>query len=191
MFDLFADRADEQAFSVAAKIDAFVINEITAQATTSTYTTPVGGFTTASNVNQIMSNLFSKVAGYADIYKGLFLIIENTDIPGLMTAMATNGFNFADSALNNGWMNDYMGISIYVTRTGLFQSATVGTKTWTNSGHRLFGVKNVATYAAPQGVKFEEKSVSGKTGMELVTYGYIGAKLWATKIALIVNITLA
>ena len=48
-----------------------------------------------------------------------------------------------------------------------------------------------ATYASPRGVTFEEKGVSGKTGKEVVTYGYIGFKLWATKIALVVNITLS
>lgn len=190
-FDLFADRLDEQQYSVAQAIDSFVLNEVCAQATTSTYTTPVGGFTTASNINTIMANLLSKVAGYADAYRGLFLVLENTDITGFIVAQATNGFSFADSALNNGFMANYMGVNVYVVRTGTFQSATVGTKTWTNSGHRIFGVNGSATYAAPQGVKFEEKGVSGKTGKEIVTYGYIGAKLWATKAALVVNITLA
>jgi len=43
----------------------------------------------------------------------------------------------------------------------------------------------------PLAVKAEEKSVSGKTGKEVVTFGYIGAKVWATKAALMVKITLA
>lgn len=188
-FDLFANRTDEQAYSVATAIDGFVINALTLGAT-GTYSTPTGGFTTASNVNVIMSNLISKVAGYADTYKGLFLVIENTDIPGFIQAQATNGFSFADAALNNGWMASYMGVDIFVVRTGTFVSATQGTKTFANASHRLFGVKNVTTYAAPQGVMFDEKGVSGKTGKEVVTYGYIGVKVWATKAALLVNITL-
>jgi hypothetical protein len=49
----------------------------------------------------------------------------------------------------------------------------------------------MATYAAPRGVQFEEKGVSGKTGKELVTVGYIGAKVWGAKAALTVKITLA
>lgn len=190
-FDLFADRLDEQQYSIAQAIDSFVINEVTAQATTSTYTTPVGGFTTASNINIIMANLLSKVVGYADVYKGLFLVLENTDITGFVVAQATNGFNFADSALNNGFMTSYMGVDIRVVRSGTYQSATVGTKTWTNSGHRIFGVNQSATYAAPRGIQFDEKGVSGKTGKEVVTWGYVGAKLWATKVALVVNITIA
>lgn len=189
-FDLFADRLDEQFYSVAQAIDSFVINEVTAQATTSTYSTPTGGFTTASNINVIMANLISKVAGYADTYKGLFLVLENTDIVGFVQAQATNGFNFADAALNNGWMTSYLGVDIYVVRTGTYQSATVGTKTWTNVSHRIFGVNGAATYASPRGVQFDEKGVSGKTGKEVVTWGYVGAKLWATKLALVVNITL-
>lgn len=189
-FDLFASRTDETVYQVATKIDRFVLNNLTEDATGS-YTTPVGGFTTASNINVIMSNLLSKVSGYAEVYKGLFLVIENTDIVGFVQAQATNGFNFADSALNNGFMNSYMGVDIYVVRSGTFADETLGTTTYTNSGHRVFGVKNVATYASPRGIRFEEKQVSGKTGMEVVTYGYIGFKLWAPKTALVVDITLA
>jgi hypothetical protein len=55
----------------------------------------------------------------------------------------------------------------------------------------MFGVKNVATYAAPRGVRVEEKMVTGKTGKEVVVYGYIGAKVWTPKASLIVDITLA
>jgi hypothetical protein len=188
-FDMFANRTDEQAYSVATAIDSYVINSL-ALGATGTYSTPVGGFTTASNVNVIVSNLLSKVVGYADTYKGLFLVVEATDVPGFVQAQATNGFSFADAALNNGWMSSYMGVDVFVIKSGTFVSATVGTKTFANSGHRVFGVKNVATYAAPRGVQFDEKGVSGKTGKEVVTYGYIGAKVWATKAALIVNITL-
>jgi hypothetical protein len=46
------------------------------------YTTPTGGFTTAANINEIMANLISKVAGFSEAYNGLFLVIENTDIVG-------------------------------------------------------------------------------------------------------------
>lgn len=189
-FDLFADRLDNQQYSVAQAIDSFVLNTF-ALGATGAYTTPAGGFTTAANINTIMSNLASKVMGYADAYKGMFLVIENTDVVGFMQAQMTNGFSYADAALNNGFMTSYAGIEIYVVRTGTFVSATVGTKTFVNASARLFGIKGTATYAEPQGVKFEEKGVSGKTGKEVVTYGYIGAKVWATKSDLMVKITLA
>lgn len=189
-FDLFASRTEEQMDKVATAIDQYVLNNLCEDGT-GTYTTPAGGFTTAANINVIMANLLSKVAGYAEAYKGLFLVIENTDIVGFAQAQATNGFNFADSALKNGFMDSYMGVDIYVVRTGTFTDATKGTKTWTNLNHRVFGVKNVATYASPRGVQFEEKAVSGKTGIELVTYGYVGFKLWAPKTDLIIDITLA
>jgi len=189
-FDLFASRTDDLMYSVMTSIDRFVVNNLCEDGT-GTYTTPTGGFTTAANINVIMSNLLSKVAGYADVYKGLFLIIENTDVPGFVQAQATNGYSFADAALNNGFMGNYMGVDIYVLRTGTFTSETLGTKTYSNSGHRVFGVKGVATYAAPRGVQVEEKSVSGKTGKEIAVYGYIGFKLWTPKAGLIVDITLA
>lgn len=189
-FDIFSSRVDVMAYSVATKIDQFVVNNLCEDGT-GTYTTPAGGFTTAANIPVIMANLASSVMGYAETYKGLFLIIENTDVVGFAQAQVAQGFSYSDAALRNGFMNSYMGIDIYVVRTGTFTDATFGTKTWTNAGHRVFGVKNVATYAAPRGVQFEEKGVSGKTGMEVVTYGYIGFKLWAPYTALIVDITLA
>jgi hypothetical protein len=67
---------------------------------------------------------------------------------------------------------------------------SVSALTFTNADHRVFGVKKVATYAAPRGITFEEKQVSGKTGVELVTYGYVGFKLWTVKKDLIVDITI-
>jgi len=189
-FDLFTARMDVMMYAVANRIDRFVLNNLCEDGTGS-YTTPAGGFATAANVNTIMANLISKVAGYDDTYKGLFLVVENTDLPGIVAAQATNGFSFADSVLNNGWMTNYMGVDIYVVRSGTFADETLGTKTYTNSGHRVFGVKGVATYLSPRDIRYEEKAVSGKTGMEVVVYGYIGFKLWATKADLIVDITLA
>lgn len=193
-FDLFSSRMDAMAASVATAIDKYVLNNLL-ETGTGTYTTPVGGFTSAANINVIMSNLISKVAGFSDVYKGMYLVIENTDIPGFVQAQATNGFSFADAALNNGFITSYMGVDIYVVRSGTFDdesaSSTSGSTTWSNDGHRVFGVKNTATYAAPRGVRFEEKGVSGKTGKEVVCYGYIGFKNWAQKISLTVDITLA
>jgi hypothetical protein len=189
-FDLFADRMDEMNYAVAKQIDRFVLNNLLEDGT-GTYTTPVGGFTTASNINEIFANLISKVAGYTDAFKGLFLVLENTDITGLIQAGAASGFSFADSVLNNGLMSSYMGVDIYVTRSSTFADETLGTTTYTNSGHRVFGVKGVATYAAPRGIQVTEKEVTLKTGKELATWGYIGFKLWTTKASLIIDITLA
>jgi len=188
-FDMFASRTDETVYAVANKIDRFVLNNLTEDAT-GAYTTAAGGFTTVANVNKIMGDLIGLVAGYADVYKGLFLVIENTEVTGFMQAQSTNGFSFADSALKNGFMDSYNGVDIHVVRSGTFASETLGTTTYTNAGHRVFGVKNVATYASPRGIRFEEKMVSEKTGMEVVTYGYIGFKLWTPKTALVVDITL-
>jgi hypothetical protein len=189
-FDLFSSRMDEMNNSIKTTIDSFVLNSLTEDGT-GAYTTPAGGFTSAGNINEIMGDLLGQVAGYSDSMKGLFLVIENTDVSGFTQAQATNGYSVADAALKNGFMDSYMGVDIYVVRTGTFVDATVGTRTWTNAGHRVFGVKDVATYAAPRGIQTEEKGVTGKTGMELVTFGYIGFKLWTPKAALIVDITLA
>ena len=193
-FSLWENRISEQNNSIATSIDLFCLNEL-CEGANATYSTPAGGFTTAANIPVIMSNLISKVSGYSETYNGLYLVIENTDVPGFIQSQAASGFSYADAALNNGFMTSYMGVDIYVVRTGTFQDLTAtgasGSKTWTNSGHRVFGVKGMATYAAPQGVRYEEKMVTAKTGIEIVTYGYIGFKFWTTKYDLGVDITLA
>lgn len=189
-FDIAASRLDNIMYAIAFGIDKYVLNSMTNDAT-GAYTTPVGGFTTAANINTIMANLVSKVAGFAETYKGLFLVIENTDLVGFAIAGATNGFTMADATLKNGFMNSWMGVDIYVVRAGTFVTATLGTRSFTNLGRRVFGVKNVGTYASPRGMQYDEKGVSGKTGKEIVVVGLIGYKLWAQKTGLVVDITLA
>lgn len=190
VFDLAASRIDNIMYAVAFGIDKFVLNNLTEDAS-GAYTTPAGGFTTAANINEIMANLISKVGGYQDVYRGLFLVIENTDLVGFMIAGATNGFSMADAVLRNGFMNEWMGVEIYVVRSGTFVDATLGTTTVTNAGHRVFGVKGVATYASPRGMQYKEKDVTLKTGQEIVVFGLVGFKLWAQKAGLVVDITIA
>lgn len=190
-FDLFAGRMDDMMANVAISIDQYVINKLTEDGT-GAYTTPAGGFTTAANINQIFGDLVSKVSGYSEAYYGnMFVVVENTDLPGLMVAGATNGFMQADNVLKNGKVGQWMGVDIYVVRTATFTNTDIGDFTAQNSGHRVFGVKGVATYAAPRGLQYEEKGVTGKTGKEIVVFGYVGFKLWTPKAGLIVDITLA
>lgn len=189
VFEVAQSRLDEMMYGVAAGVDKFVLNNLCEDAT-GAYTTPAGGFA-AANIIEIVSNLLSKVMGFQDTYKGLFLVIENTDLPGFITAEALNGFSFADSALKNGFADNFMGVDIYVVRSGTFVDATLGTKTVTNSGHRVFGVKGVSTYASPRGLNYEEKSVTQKTGKEVVVFQLVGFKLWAQKASLVVDITVS
>ncbi len=190
-FDLIADFLDELIYRVSYQIDQFVLNKILNLAT-GTYTTPVGGFTTAANIAIICSNLISKVAGFqSGLASNPFLVIENTDLVGFAQAQVASGFSYSDAALNNGFMSNYMGIDIYVIRAGTFTNATLGTLSPANSGHRLFGISNLAVYASPRGVQYEEKGVTAKTGKEVVAYGYVGAKVWTPHAPLFVNITLA
>ena len=191
-FDVMANRIDEQNYSIAAAIDGYVINRLCEDAN-GTYTTPVGGFTTAANIITIIANLQSKVAGYESAYKNTFLVIENTDLPGFIISAAATGFQQADSTLKNGFSGTCLGTDIFVVRTGTYVDTTYAgaSATVTNVGHRVFGVKNVATYAAPRMIQYEEKSVAAKTGKECVTWGYIGFKLWVTKYNLVVDVTIA
>lgn len=190
-FDLFAARTEQMMADVAIAIDKYVVNNLCEDGT-GTYTTPAGGFTTAANVNEIFGQLTSKVMGYAEAYFGnMYVIVENTDMAGITQAGATNGFSNADAVLTNGQVGRWMGVDIFVVRSGTFVDATIGTKTVTNAGHRVFGVKGVTTYAAPRGVNMEEKGVSGKTGLEVAVYGYVGFKAWAPRTALTVDITLS
>lgn len=189
-YDIMSNRFDEMAYAVAYGIDKYVVNALCEDGT-GTYTTPAGGFTTAANVPVIISNLASKVMGFAEAYNGLFLIIENTDVPGFIQAQLASGFSYADAALRNGYMSSYAGVDIYVVRSGTFVTATIGTRSdFTNSGHRVFGVKNMATYAVGTPV-YEEKGVSGKTGKEIAYGTTFGFKLWAQKASLVIDVTLA
>lgn len=189
--DLYASFIEDMGAAIAVKADQYVLNKVTNGAT-GTYTTPAGGFTTATNINQIIAELTAKVAGYGDAYKGLFLVIENTDLPGFIQAGMTNGFNFADATLNNGFGGVYGGVEVYVVRAGTFVTASIGTLSATNSGKRLFGVKNVAaTYANPKGVQYQEIKVTGKTGWEIGAWANIGAQVWTPKAGLLVAITIA
>lgn len=190
-FNLTANFLDDLIYQVAKKTDQFVLNKVLDVAT-GAYTTPAGGFTTASNIPVICANLLSKVAGFeAGVASNPFLVIESTDLVGFAQAQVGSGYNYADAALNNGFMTNYMGIRIYVIRTGTFVTATLGTLTAANSGHRLFGMSNLAMFASPRGVQYEEKMVTGKTGREIVAYGYVGAKVWTPQLGLFVDITLA
>lgn len=189
-FDVAQSRLDNMMYAVAYGIDKFVLNNLCEDATSS-YTTPAGGFTTAANINTIMGNLVASVAGYQGVTGAPFLVIENTDLVGFAIAGATNGFTMADATLKNGFMNSWMGVDIYVVRSGTFVSATLGTTTVTNSGHRVFGISGLATYASPRGIQYEEKGVTAKTGKEVVVYGLVGFKLWAQKAALFTDITIA
>lgn len=187
-FDLASSRIDEMMYAVKDALDKYALNVFTAGAG-QTYATPMGGFS-AGNVPTIFANLVGKVSGYADRAKGMFIVIEDTEVPGLIEAQATAGYNYADSALKNGLIGNYMGVEIYVTRSGTFIDGTMGTQTFTNADNRLFGVKKVMTFASPRGVSYTEKEVSGKTGMEIVVHALVGAKVWATKANLLVNITI-
>ena len=190
--DTYADRMEKHMYAVSLAIDVWVINNLCEDAT-GTYSTPSGGFTTASNILTIMANLGSKFGGYANPFQAPFLIIENTDMVGFTIAGATNGYNFADAYLNNGFMNDFMGFKIYVVRASTFKDETAtsvsGTLTWTNSGHRVAGLTGIASYASPRNIQYEEKSVSGQLGKEIVTSCLIGFKAWTNMAGLLIDIT--
>lgn len=189
-FDLTANFIEDLIYQVAFKTDQFVLNKILNQAT-GAYSTPAGGFTTAANIPVICANLLSKVAGFATgVASNPFLVIESTDIVGFAQMQVASGYNYADAALNNGFVGNYMGIKIYVIRTGTFVSTTLGTLSPTNLNHRLFGISKIAMFASPRGVQYNEKMVTGKTGWEVEAHGYVGAKVWTPQASLFVNITL-
>jgi hypothetical protein len=175
---LFADRADNQAYAIAYAIDKYVVNALCEDGT-GTYSTPSGGFTTAANIVTILANLGSKFVGYAESYKGLYLVVEAADTVGFSAAQMTNGYNFADLALRNGLLTTMGGFDIFAVADGTFTTVssadtTSGTQTWSNSGHRVAGVKGISTYAYPRGLTYGEKEVSGADGKEVYIMGYFG-----------------
>jgi len=191
--DTMMDRMDNQSFAIKSSIDKYIVN-LLCEDGTGTYTTPASGFTVAANIPVIFSNLLSKLGGYSTPIGGAYLVIEQTDMVGILQSQLASGYSYSDRALNNGFMTNYAGVDIYVVPSGTFEDATyVGTDTTsiTNSGHRVFGPKGAATYAIPQDVNTRAFPVSGKTGMEVSTNGLFGFKLWNQFKALTVDITLA
>jgi len=194
--DLFQSFVEELGRAVTDNLNTWVVNEL-CESGTGTYTTPGGGFTTAANWTVILANLLSSVAGYRDAQAGHFLILENTDLVGVIQSQMASGFNFADSALRNGLVGNQAGVDIYVVRSGTFKddsagaSGFSGTKTWTNVGHRVFGIKGLATYANPNGITYRELDVSLKTGKEIAVWANCGLKVWNKIASTIIDITIA
>jgi hypothetical protein len=136
----------------------------------------------------------SKLAGYSNfVQKGVFLVLEAGDTLGLQQFQMGTGFSYADAALNNGLIGHLGGVDFYVVLDGTFVDATTtaasGTKTWTNAGHRVAGIKGVATFSVLE-PKWEEKGVTGKTGKEVAGYAYAGFKVWTNVAPLILDITI-
>lgn len=190
--DVKGSRMKEAMAKMATAVDKYALNAL-GNGATGSYSTPAGGFA-QTNVITILSDLTAKFAGYSEDFNGKYLVIESTDLPGLIASGMTNGFNFADTFLKNGYVGtlSYGGFDVYVVRTGTFVTASLGTLSATNSGKRLAGIKNLATLAMPaRRMNWMEKEVSGKTGVELAMAVYAGVKVWTQKAALTVLITLA
>ena len=158
---------------------------------TGAYDTPVGGFSQA-NALTIAADLAGKLVGFATNYSSKYIVIEPTDLPGVLLAMFSNGFASADRALNNGFLNHWADFDWYVCGASTFVTATLGTTAYVNSGHRVAGVKGLATLLMPMGeMQWMEKEVTAKTGVELALAAYAVLKVWNQKAALTVDITVA
>lgn len=186
---MFQGAIDQMTYNVKEQMDKWALNSLCDDAGAA-IATASGGLATKANVNAVFAEINADVAGYAEAYRGLYIVVENTDLVGIIEAMADSGFTVADATLRNGFIASHMGVDIYVTRTGTFVDATVAGDTFTNANNRVAGVKGAATFAHPRGVGYEEKGVSGKTGKELAVYAYAGFKQWATTANLTIDITL-
>lgn len=189
-FNMVDSLGKELSRSMAEQVDKYVINSLCADGTGS-YTTATGGFTTSANIPKIVADLSAKITGYDAIFNGRYIVVEAADIAGFVQSAMTNGFTYADNALNNGFAGRIAGFDVYTVIDGTFSSSTIGTRTFTNSGHRVAGVKKVSTFATPGGFKVNAIDASGKTGKEVRAYGYVGFKQWTPKAGLTVDITLA
>lgn len=187
--DVKGSRMKDAMGQLAYSVDKYALNELCASGT-GTYSTPAGGFSQA-NALTIAANLASKLVGFAASYSQKYIVIEPSDLPGVQMAMWANGFQTADRALNNGFLQHWADFDWYVCGASTFVTATLGTVAYTNSGHRVAGVKGLATLLMPGGsMSWMEKEVSGKTGVELALVAYGNLKVWNQKAALTIDITL-
>ena len=188
--DVRGSRMKDAMGQLAYAVDKYALNELCDKGT-GAYTTPAGGFS-QNNALTIAANLSSKLVGFAANYSSKYIVIEPSDLPGVMLAMFSSGFATADRALNNGFLNHWADFDWYVCGASTFVTATLGTTAYTNSGHRVAGVKGLATLLMPLGeMQWMEKEVTGKTGVELALVTYAALKVWAQKASLTIDITLA
>lgn len=188
--DVKGSRMKEAMGQLAYSVDKYALNELCASGT-GVYTTPVGGFS-QTNTLTIAANLASKLVGFAANYSSKYIVIEPSDLPGVLLAMFGNGFATSDRALSNGFLNRWADFDWYVSGASTFVTATLGTTAFTNLNHRVAGVKGLATLLMPGGeMQWMEKEVTGKTGVELALASYAGMKVWAQKASLTIDITLA
>ncbi len=190
-FDLFFTAHTAMVNSITTAVNKWGVNELCANATGSV-TATAGGLTTAANWKKYLSKIVAAVSGYDESSAGFYIIVQNSDLEGIIQDQASSGFSYSDAVNNNGFAGSQLGVDIYVVRDGTFVDLTAtggsGSKTWTNLGHRVGGVKKVATYASPRGLHFEEKGRTGYTGMEIVGIAYGGFKQWTPTAALTLDI---
>ena len=189
--DVKGSRMKDAMGQLAYAVDKYALNELCASGT-GAYTTPVGGFS-QTNTPTIAANLLGKLVGFAANFSNKYIVIEPSDLPGVILAMANNGFASADRALQNGLLiPGWLGFDWYVCGASTFVTATLGTTAYTNLNHRVAGVKGLATLLMPGGeMQWMEKEVTGKTGVELALAAYANLKVWYQKAALTVDITLS
>lgn len=173
--NLFQNRTENMAWKIKDKLDTQVLSDILATSGINTLAV-TGGFATFG-VLKALGQLQGLVAGYSTSQNDVFMVIENTDIAAFIAAQVSSGFQMADMALKNGFMGNYLGVDIYVVRSG--QSP---------ANHRLGGIKRKFTVALPVEWKSFEKEVSGKTGREVGLYGYYGSKVWHNNLNLVVDV---
>lgn len=190
-FDLFFTAHKAMTNSITTAVNKWGVNELCANATGSV-TATAGGLTTAANWKKYLSKIVAACSGYDESSAGFYIIVQNSDLEGIVQDQATSGYSYSDAVNNNGYTTSQLGVDIYIVRDSTFVDATQttasGSKTWTNAGHRVGGVKNVATYAAPRGIHFEEKGRTGYTGMEVVGIAYGGFKQWTPTATLTLDI---
>lgn len=187
-FDLFSAAIDEMTSNVALMADKIALNKVADNAGANIAT--LSGGMAQANIDDLFGKIAGEFAGYQGVENGVYLAVENTEVPGLVQKQILTGFSFADATANNGLGGEYMGVEIYVTRTGTFVNGTVGTGTYTNANVRLCGVKKTASFAMIREGGYREVDVSLKTGKEVSVFGYVDAHVWTTKAPLTATVTL-
>lgn len=138
-----------------------------------------GGFTKANTFDAV-AEAVGRLSGYANAMNGMYIVIDNTQVPAFVSAGATAGFSYADAVLNNGLRGNLMGFDIYVVRSGQLPADTA-----------LAGIKKASTTGIGGAIHIEEKQVSGKTGIEFVAVNYSRSALWNNNQPLVVKFDLA
>ena len=173
--DLTKESMNEMNRGLLEAIDKKVFTD--ALATTGIATTTATAITDAATAKTATEEIVGALAGYGGKLSDRFIVMDNDTFVHFLDAGATPATSFGDRVLETGDLYVYMGLYIYVVRSGQIAA-----------GEILAGVKGaIDLYIDEVGIRTEElqatASAANKVNLEKVRVAlvYVAVKIWEQK----------